>query len=137
MSSLDSYMIQPAGKREYLANHGYHFSKRAFQFATKRMRKKDGSGNENEVKPYTNDETEEMLSKYGIKLKNDHGYDKAYIASMLKADCLGSSIEDERHLAMGVKDFLDDVDGGEERAFRHWYSDMIEKGVSIPWEDIV
>lgn len=137
MSSLDMYMIQPAGKREYLANHGYHFSKRAFQFAAKRMKKKDSSGNMNEIKPYTNDETDEMLSRYGIKIKNDHGYDKAYIASMAKADYMGSSLKDEQEVAKFVRDFLDDPDGGEERAFRHWYSDMIEQGVSIPWEDIV
>lgn len=137
MSSLDSYMLQPSGKREYLANHGYHFSKKAYQFATKRMKKKDSAGNETDVKPYSADETDEMLNKFNVKVKNDKGYDKAYIASMAKADYMGSSLQDEQSVAKFVKDFLDDPDGGEERAFRHWYSDMIEQGVSIPWEDII
>lgn len=32
---------------------------------------------------------------------------------------------------------LDDVDGTEEKTMRHWYSDMIEKGMSIPWEELI
>lgn len=121
----------------YYGNNGWHFSKKAYQFATRNLVKKGADGKSEKVKPYTMDEVEEMLQKYNIKLKNDNGYDKVYLASMAKADYLGSSIADEEHLAMHVKDVLDDYDGGDERVFRHWYSDQMEDGVSIPWDDIL
>lgn len=131
------YSPEPSGKREYLMHYGHHFSKKAYLFAVKRLYKEDASGNEVKVKPYTKDEIDELLAKCGVKLSNDEGYDAAYVASMAKADYFGSSIEDEQHLAKFVSDFLDDADGGKEKAFRHWYADMIEQGVPIIWEDIM
>lgn len=101
------------------------------------MTKKDANGKDVEVKPKTQDEVDDMLRRLGIKIKNNKGYDCAYLASMVMADMWGSSIEDEIHMAKYIKDVLDDPDGGEEKAFRHWYSDMIEKGIPILWEEIM
>ena len=101
------------------------------------MTKKGEDGKETKVKAMTYDEVEDLLKKHSVNLKNDNGYDKAYVAAMIKADNMGSSIEDEKHLALGVKDFLDDTDGYEEKAMRHWYCDMVAKGISIPWEEIL
>lgn len=137
MKSLDLYIPRPEEMTAYLSRHGWHFSKKAFTYATDRMRKKSADGKEEKVKVMSYDEVEELLKRHNVILKNDNGYDKAYVAAMLKADCLGSSLEDEKHLALGVKDFLDDPDGSDEKAMRHWYSDMISLGVSIPWEEIL
>ena len=137
MKSLDLYAPQPTGKKEYLQHNGWHFSKKAYLYAVKRMWKEDANGNEQMAKPCTMDEVDEMLTRFNIHLKNDNGYDKCYLKSMAMMDFYGSSIADEQHLAKHIKDVLDDVDGGKERVFRHWYSDMIEDGVSIPWEDIL
>lgn len=131
--------MEPSGKREYLQNYGWHFSKKACMYATRNLKKRVSPDSEKTevVKPYTYDQVEDLFTKFGIKLQNDSGYDKVYIASKAKANCLGSSLPDEQHLIMYTRDFLDDVDGGSERAFRHWYSDMIEKGVPIMWEDLI
>lgn len=137
MASLDSYILEPSGKREYLQNYGWHFSKKAYQWATSMMTKKDSNGKDVEVKAKTQDEVDELLKKFNIKLKNNKGYDAAYYASMIMADMWGSSIEDEIHMAKQIKDVLDDPDGGEGKVFRHWYSDMIEAGVPIIWEDLM
>lgn len=133
MNSLDIYVPRPEEMTAYLARHGWHFSKKAFTYATGRMRKK----NDEKVTPMTYDEVEEMLKRNGITVKNDNGYDKAYVAAMIKADYMGSAIEDEQHLAMAVRDYLDDPDGYEEKAMRQWYCDTIAKGHPIPWEELI
>lgn len=133
MKSLDTYAVQPSGKKEYLQNYGYHFSKKAYEWAVSMMRKKDKTP----MMPMPKEEVDKMFSKYGFRLENNVAYDAAYVHCMAKADYWGSSIEDEMHLVRFIKDFLDDPDGGEEKAFRHWYSDMVEAGIPISWEDIM
>lgn len=133
MKSLDTYVIQPSGKKEYLQNYGYHFSKKACEYAVSLMKKRDNS----EVAMCTRAEFDRMMNKYAMHLDNDAGYDALYVLAMAKADYWGSSIEDEVHLVRFVKDFIDDPDGGEEKAFRHWYADMIESGTPVIWEDII
>lgn len=137
MKSLDLYIPRPEEMTAYLARHGWHFSKKAFTYATDRMRKKNSDGKEEKVKPMSYDEVEELLKKHGVTLKNDNGYDKAYVASMKKADCYGSSLSDEQHLALAIKDYLDDSDGYDEKAMRHWYCDMVALGISIPWDELI
>lgn len=139
MSSLDSYVLEPSGKRDYLQNYGWHFSKKAYQYATRRMKKRvsPDSDKTDEVKPYTIGDVEDLLARAGVKINNDVGYDKVYLATMAKADYYGSSLTDENHLAQWIKDTIDDVDGGKEKVFRHWYSDMIEKGEPIIWEELL
>lgn len=52
---------------------------------------------------------------------------------MCKADYLGSSITDEKHLCLYVKDVIDDVDGYDGIVFNRWYADMCRKGVQVDW----
>jgi hypothetical protein len=40
-------------------------------------------------------------------------------------DFLGSSIIDEKHLAMYVKDVIDDEDGYDGIVFNRWYADTV------------
>nr|DAT58649.1 MAG TPA: hypothetical protein [Crassvirales sp.] len=46
-----------------------------------------------------------------LLINNDNPYDAVFAANMCKADYLGSSITDEKHLCLYVKDVIDDVDG--------------------------
>ena len=56
---------------------------------------------------------------------------------MCKADYLGSSVPDEQHLALFVKDYVDDPDGYPELPFTRFYGDCIGTGTPIPWEDVI
>jgi len=56
---------------------------------------------------------------------------------MGKADFLGSSIADERHLLMYIKDAIDDEDGYDGIVFNRWYADMCKKGIPIDWEEML
>ena len=83
------------------------------------------------------DKVDEFLKRYGIKLENDVAYDSVYVLHMAKSDYMKSSISDEAHLAMFVKDYLDDEDGYPEIAFTRFYADCIGKGEVLLWEDVI
>lgn len=78
-----------------------------------------------------------MLKRYNVQLNNKFGYDYVYIANMCRADYLGSSITDEGHVAMFIKDYVDDPDGYEELPFTRFYADCIGSGKPIAWEDML
>lgn len=61
---------------------------------------------------------------------------KNIAATMCKADYLGKSIPDKEHLAMYVKDTVDDVDASDETTFRRWVATMIGNGLPIDWYEI-
>lgn len=83
------------------------------------------------------DEVTEVLKKYGVVLENNSGYDFVYVFHMALADFMGSSINDEAHLALFVKDVIDDPDNEGGNVFRKWYCDMVAKGLSVDWDDIL
>lgn len=135
---LDIYDELPPAMRQYISNYGFHFSKRAYECAIKGMKRKSTvTGKEERVEPMTKDQVEEMLNKYGVKVENGKMYDACYVLMMGKADYLKSSIPDEQHLAMYVKDVLDDVDGSDELPFRFWLQKCVAMGEPIEWEDMM
>lgn len=50
---------------------------------------------------------------------------------------MGSSIADEMHLAIFVKDYLDDPDGSPTRAFDEFYAKTMALGIPVRWEDVI
>lgn len=129
---LDKYDTFPSGMQEYLSYYGWHFSKKACEYAVSKMRKGDKS-----LQAYSLQDWEMMKKKFNIDLKHDFEYDALYVLNMAKADFFGSSIVDEAHLAKYVKDYLDDEDGYDEIAFTRYYADIIGKGIAFSWEDMI
>lgn len=134
---LDVHDDMPIGMKRYINNFGWHFNKKAYEYATKLMFKRNPKTNKDEnIKPYTKDEVEVLLNQYNIELKTKIMYDYVFAATMYKADYLGSSIEDEEHLIKYVKDTIDDVDASNETTFRRWVATMIGNGLPIDWYEI-
>nr|DAO50317.1 MAG TPA: hypothetical protein [Crassvirales sp.]DAR29013.1 MAG TPA: hypothetical protein [Crassvirales sp.] len=134
---LDVHDDMPIGMKRYINNFGWHFNKKAYDYATKLMFKRNPKTNKDEnIKPYTKDEVEELLNQYNIELKTKIMYDYVFAATMCKADYLDSSIEDEEHLIKYVKDTIDDVDASDETTFRRWVATMIGNGLPIDWYEI-
>lgn len=133
MDRLDFYEIRPEGFNAYLANYGYHFSKKMFEFAVGMMKDKGG----NRLQITDRDKVNEILKANSITLDNDKGYDAAYVYNMAKSDFFGSAISDESHLAKYVKDYLDDKDGYSSIAFSRFYADCVAKGTPILWETMI
>lgn len=134
---LDVYDDMPNGMKKYINNFGWHFNKRAYEYATKFMYKKNPKTNrEEKVQPYSKEEVDEILDKYNIEIKNKLMHDYIFAATMCKADLLGKSVPDEEHLAMYIKDTVDDIDASDEITFRRWVATMIGNGIPIDWYEI-
>ena len=134
---LDTYSRFPAGMREYLETYGWHFSKKMCEWAVSRMKCRDEAGKQKKLDPMKRDDVEELLKKYGVKLERDAGYDCVYAANMARADYYKSSIADEAHLALFVKDYIDDPDGYDGLPFTRFYADCIGGGTPILWEEML
>ncbi|MBQ3949800.1 MAG: hypothetical protein II661_04920 [Bacteroidales bacterium] len=131
---LDYYDILPAGMEAYLSNHGRHISKPMLEWAVSMM--EDRRGNKGKV--LEKKEFDELMKAYSQKLSHNEGYyDGPYVWAMAKSDYFGSSIIDEQHLAMYVKDYIDDIDGNPTRAFDELYINCVAKGIDIPWKDLI
>lgn len=134
MNRLDYYDIIPKGMDAYLASHGRHFSRPMLEWAVGMMRDRKG----NKVQITEKKELDSILSAFSISIKRNEGYyDPMYVWCMGMADYMSSSINDEQHLALFVRDYIDDPDGNETRAFDEFYINCIAKGIDIPWEDLI
>lgn len=134
---LDIYDEMPNAMKKYITNYGWHFNKKAYEYAVKLMRKRNNKTNtEESVNAYTKEEVDNLINKYGINIKNKIMYDYVYVATMCKADYLGSSIETDRQLITYVKDTVDDVDASNETTFRRWVATMVGNGTPIDWYEI-
>lgn len=134
---LDARDVFPSGMEEYLATYGWHFSKKMCDWVASNMFKRDVNGRKITPQIMTKEEVDNLLQQQGVVLKNKYGYDYVFAANMCKSDYYGSSIADDRHLALFVKDYVDDPDGYPELPFTRFYSDCIGKGVPIIWEDVM
>lgn len=134
-TSLDSYDKRPEEMDVYLSNYGWHFNRKMFEYAVSHMRKKDKDNKLKRIISFGKEEVDQILKKYNIELDNNVLYDYVYVANMCKADFLHSSIVDEQHLAMYIKDVIDDDDAYDGMIFNRWYADMCKKGIGIDWEE--
>lgn len=134
--SLTDYDEYPEDMLKYLRHNGPHFNRGLYEFAVSKMRMKS-NGEEVKVIPFEKEELNKILERYNIKLENNTMYDAAYVACMCKADFLGSSVIDDEHLAMYVKDVIDDIDAPDGLVFNRWYADMCYIGIPIEWEEML
>lgn len=126
----------PEEMMAYMRNYGFSFSKKACEWAVKRMKKRSGvSGKSEPIEPYDKEKAEELLNKYGIHLENNIGYNFVYVLNMAFADFYKSSLKDEQSLAQYVKDVIDDVDDIPENVFRRFLYSLEGKGIPAEWLD--
>lgn len=131
-TSFDIWDDMPKAQKKYLSNYGWNFNKKAYEFAVNGMKKWDGS----KLSIVSKETFYDIMSKNGVSVDNDNGYNGTYTYMMSIADYYGRSIDDEKHLCMHVKSIIDDIDNKGGNVFRKWYADCVAKGVVINWEDI-
>lgn len=112
---------------------GPHFNKKCCDFAVSQMYKDE----DEEFKPFEKGEVEELLRAYGVKVKYAQLEDTTYVANMCKADYFEGSVPTKQHVAMYIKETLDDPDGCEGLVFNRWIGDMKWLGIAIPWYDFI
>lgn len=133
-TDLTQYDIKPEAMVNYLRYNGPHFNKKLLDFAVSKMTKQNGVP----IVPFKKEEVEQKLKTAGIQLKNVQLYDHVFVADMCRADYLGSSIpNDDVHIALYIKDVIDDPDGYDGLPFNRWYADICRKGIVINWEEMI
>jgi hypothetical protein len=128
--ALDLYDEIPSSMRRYLRHNGWHFNKALCNFAVSLMKK-----NGKKLDPISKENVDKLLEQYSIHLNNNIGYDYVFVANMCKADYYGSSITDDKHVALYIKDTIDDEDAADGTTMRRWYATMVSNGVIIDWDD--
>lgn len=131
-----SYDEIPEGMKVYINNYGCHFNKKLCDEATSRMYTKV-NGKKQYITPYTKEQVEDMLNGYNVKIEGNKMYDQVYVANMCKADYLGKSVPDERHLAAFIKDMIDDPDAIDGFIFNRFYADTVFMNDPIEWDDML
>lgn len=120
--------------KAYIQNYGYHFNKKMCDLAVRLMERKDpNTGRNVRLEPWTKEQIDEMLKRNGVTVENDVMHDVTYMANMIKADRWKSSVSDEAHLCLAIKDELDDADQREGHVFVAWYAKMMFNGCPIDW----
>ena len=132
---LDMYDLPPE-MVEYFRHYGRNFNKKMYEFALSKMYKMK-NGKKEAVPMVTKEQFDTVMNKYGIKLENDVMYNGVYVWSMASSDFLGSSIPDEQHLALFVKDYIDDPDQVDGHTFNIFYASCVLKGEPIDWEEML
>ena len=135
--SLDIYDVRPEDMVSYLRHYGMHFNRKLCEFAISKMTRKVSNNKQEPIVPLTKSQIDNILSTSGVTLQNNQLYDYVYVANMCKADYLGSSINDDAHMALYIKDVIDDDDGYDGLVFNRWYADMCRKGIAIDWEEML
>lgn len=116
----------------YLTKYGWHFNKTLCDYAVSLMTK-----NGKQIEALTKDYVDKVLEQYGVHLINNIGYDYLFVANMCKADYYGSSITDEKHFALYIKDTIDDEDAAEGTTMRRWIATMKANNITINLEEFV
>lgn len=118
------YDIKPEGFINYLRYYGPHFNKKLCEFACSDFSKKD----------CTKEKIKTLLQQHGIEINNAKMYDCVYVANWCKSVFYGSSIADEKHFVLFLKDIFD-KEG--DLIFNRWYADTAKKGIPIEWDEMI
>lgn len=136
---MQQYDIIPEPLRKYLANFGKHFNEKLCDYAVSLMRKRGPDGKPIKFTPMSREEVDAMLRAANVELERNVLYDHVFVANMIKSDQRGTSIEDDKHHALAIRDYIDDVDKADGYLFDRWLSDIAGLGPHyIPyWEDMI
>lgn len=119
-------MYNTTDKEIYIAENGWHFNKKACDYAVQSLRGMDNKP----IKPLSKEEVDEMLKRQGVKLERNVGWDYVYAANMGKSDMDSS---DEKNLAQYVKRTIDDADAADGELMGCWYTKMIFRRIPVDW----
>ena len=126
----------PEGMKVYINNYGCHFNKKLFEEAVSRMYK-EVNGKKEKSRTYTKEKVDSLLRDFNINVERNKLYDAVYVANMCANDFLGKSVPDEAHLAMYIRDVLDDADAEDGYVFNRFYADCMFMNEPIEWEDMI
>lgn len=122
--------IQTPSKEVYLAENGWHFNKKANDYALYFLKDR----NNKTIKPLSKEEVDDLLKKHGVVLEKNKGWDYVYAANMAKSDMDGSPLSDDKSIAAYVKVLIDDADAADGEVMACWYVKMLFRHIPVDWE---
>lgn len=134
--SMGSYDEIPDGMKRYINNYGCHFNKKLCEEAVSRMYTMV-NGRKESINAFSKERIDSILSAYNIKLNRNKMMDAVYVGNMCVADFLGKSIPDEKHLAMYIKDVIDDPDADDGYIFNAFYAKCVFCNEPIDWDEMI
>ena len=129
-SHAEEVRVEDCGMKDYLAVHGWHFSKKLCDYAVSQMKGRSFA-------PVAKEHVDIILRQNGVVLAGSVGYDATYVYNMAKSDFFGSSIPNEQFLTLFVRDYIDDADGYEGLPLRRFVADCEGKGIELDWGGFV
>lgn len=120
-------MIIICKHQDYLSKYGKHFNEELCKYAISLM--------DHDKKALSKEQVDKILNNK-IPEKNKL-WDYVFVTNMAYNDFYGSSLKDEEHLALYVKDYIDDKDGYDGLPFCRWYTDMEGKNICINLDDMI
>lgn len=135
---LDIFDEKPKAMMRYIQNYGYHFSKKAAEYAIGKMKRLNpATGKLEPIEMAGKEAVDELMKKYGIQLQFNELYDYIVCFNMAMADFYKSSLPTEEAVCKFVKDYVDDPDQADGFIFNRWYADCCHGGVPIDWDEIL
>ena len=125
---MNEYYNAP-DKVAYLGENGWHFNKKAYEYAVQFLKDKS----DKPIKPMNKEEVDELLKKYGFTLQKNKGWDYVYVANMAKSDMDGSPLSDEKSIASYIKVVIDDADAADGEIMGCWYTKMLFRHIPVDW----
>lgn len=121
---LDMFDSFPEDMLKYLQNYGFHFNKKACEFALNKMKIRQSE-------QIQKSQVDNMMSKYNINSDQDVLYDAVFVSNLAKSK-LGFSLQEEQKLIQFVKAYLECGN-----VFCKWNATLVHKGVPIEWSDLL
>lgn len=110
--------------RNYLRYYGPHFDKKLCDFACEQFSKKE----------YSKEKLDILLQSHNIVIPNAKLHDVVYVANWCKSIFYGSSIADEKHFVLFIRDIFEKEP---DLIFNRGYADIAKLSIPIEWEDMI
>lgn len=117
------------GYQEYVDKHGQHFTDELSEFASKRMKNRNGL-----FHSWSVSEVKSAFERMGLEKPDKYTWgDAAYAANMAYADFYGSSLKTEQDCLKYSHDLMSDVDGYDGMIMNRYLADLMGKEVKMDW----
>lgn len=124
---------QQPGYDDYVNKHGHHFSKKLAKWAIDRMENDDGSSDHHGI-----EQVKSIWESAGFGLPKSMTWgDVAYSYNMHHADYYPDPLKTDKEVLREAYKDVYDKDGYPEKIFNRWLSDIVGKGIEVPWSDLI
>lgn len=121
--------------QKYKKKHGDHFCDKLAMWASKKMKNNPHAESGH---TWTVEEVKGAFEKLGLSKPSTTTWgDVAYAANMAYADYYGYSLKTDADVIKQANADVIDPDGYPGKIFNRWLSDMMGKGIDVPWGEFI